>query len=81
VRGVPSLDPFGKECPTMNETTTLDLHLDEEERALVLALLEQAFGDTRVEAHRTHTPSYRADVLRNEEILRRLIAKFRPSGT
>jgi hypothetical protein len=65
----------------MNETTTLDLHLDDEERDLVLALLEQALSDTRVEAHRTHTPVYRQDVLHREEVLRGLIVKVAPAST
>jgi hypothetical protein len=64
----------------MNETTTRELLIDEQERALMLGLLDQALGETRVEAHRTHTPTYREDVLHHEEVIRRLIAKLRPAG-
>jgi hypothetical protein len=64
----------------MNEATTRDLTLDDEERNLILNLLDHALGETRVEAHRTHTPSYRTDVLHNETVIRRLIEKLRPPG-
>jgi hypothetical protein len=65
----------------MNETPIRDLTLDDEERDLILDLLDYALGETRVEAHRTHTPSYRKGVLHNETVIRRLIAKLRPPGS
>lgn len=62
----------------MNETTTPELAFDDAERTLMVGLLEHALGETRVEAHRTHTPSYREGVLENEALIRRLLAKLRP---
>jgi len=58
----------------------LSLTLDEHERSELLGLLEAALGDLRVEVHRTHTPDYRNQLLRREEILRRLIEKFGPGN-
>jgi len=40
----------------------LALALDKEERTVLLGLLEQALGETRVEVHRTHTPDSRMQV-------------------
>ena len=56
---------------------TMTVTLDEEERAELLHLIEQALIDTRVEVHRTHTPDYRGQVIHREEVLRRLIQKLR----
>jgi len=64
----------------MNDVTTPALTLDDEERALMLELLDHALGETRVEVHRTHTPSYRKDVINHEAVIRRLIEKLRPTG-
>jgi hypothetical protein len=55
----------------------LTLTINEEEKGELLQLLEQSLGDLRVEVHRTHTPDYRAQLLRREDLLRRLIARFR----
>jgi hypothetical protein len=55
----------------------LTLTLSEEEKGELLQLLEHALGDLRVEVHRTHTPDFRAQLLRREDLLRRLIEKFR----
>ena len=52
------------------------LALDEEERAVLLQLLEQALGETRVEVHRTHTPDFRAQVQRREELLAKMIERI-----
>jgi hypothetical protein len=59
---------------------TLTLTLDEPERSELLQLLEVALGELRVEVHHTHTPDYRTQLLRREELLRRLIEKFRKGG-
>src|SRR4051812_12687615 len=54
--------------------------LTQEERATLLRLLQQALGDTRVEAHHTHTPGYREEVLREETVIRGLLEKIRGPG-
>jgi hypothetical protein len=60
---------------------TWTLALDERERGELLQLLEVALGDLRVEVHHTHhSPDFRARLLEREELLRRLIEKFRRGG-
>jgi hypothetical protein len=59
----------------------LSLTLDEQERSELLQLLEVALGDLRVEAHRTHTPDYRDQVLRRKVLLQKLIEKFRQGSS
>jgi hypothetical protein len=54
-----------------------ELPLNENERALLLDLVADALGDTRVEVHRTHTPDYRDDLQQRESLLRGLIDKLR----
>jgi len=55
------------------------LTLSEEERAQLLGFLEEAFRDTHVEARRTEAPDYQEQVHHQEDILRGLIHKLRPS--
>ena len=52
------------------------LTIDAEERAELVTLLERALGETRVEAHRTHTPDFREGVLHEEAVIRRLLDKL-----
>jgi len=52
------------------------LTLSEREKQYLETLLKSALGETRVEAHRTHTPDYRQQVLGEEELVRQLLAKF-----
>ncbi len=47
------------------------------ERDLIVRLLDRELGDTRSEVHRTHQPAMREDVLREESLLRELLAKLR----
>jgi hypothetical protein len=54
----------------------LTLRLSADERALIRGLVIHALGETRIEAHRTHTPDYRREVLRREGLLRDLIARL-----
>jgi hypothetical protein len=56
---------------------TCTLTLSEEERNLLLELLETDLGETRVEVHHTQTPGFRERVKHREVILRALIEKFR----
>ncbi|MDR3637074.1 MAG: hypothetical protein P4L84_24940 [Isosphaeraceae bacterium] len=51
--------------------------IDERERSELLALVEHALGETRVEVHHTHTPDFRAQVQLREQTLRGLIEKLR----
>jgi hypothetical protein len=60
-----------------NPSAPFSLMLTTEERAELERLVEQNLGDTRVEVHRTHTPDYRQQVLQQEDLLRRLLAKLR----
>jgi len=60
-----------------SEAGMTTLTFDKAEKDELLQLMEVALGDLRVEIHRTHTPDYRAQLLRREELLKRLIAKFR----
>jgi len=54
------------------------LALSNEERDLLLRILDVSLADTRVEAHRTHfSPDYRKQVLLEEELIRGLIGKLR----
>ncbi len=53
------------------------LTIDDEERAELMTLLERALAETRVEAHRTHTPGFRDQVLHQEAVVRRLLDKLR----
>jgi len=59
-----------------SRSAMLALALDEEERTVLLALLEQALGETRVEVHRTHTPDFRMQVQHREELLAKMIDKI-----
>jgi hypothetical protein len=54
----------------------LNLVLNEKEKEYLVGLLNTALKDTRVEAHRTHTPGFREDVLSQEELVRGLLAKL-----
>jgi len=51
------------------------LVLNDGEKQYLERLLKSALGETRVEAHRTHTPAYRQQVLEEEELVRQLLAK------
>lgn len=60
----------------VSQQPTLTLSLEEPERAELLQMLQQALRETRVEAHRTHTPDFRDQVLGREKLLRTLIEKL-----
>jgi hypothetical protein len=57
-----------------------NLVLSETERSELARLLRRELGETRVEAHHTHTPDYREKVLKNEELLRGLLNKVEEAG-
>ena len=54
----------------------LNVVLSTEEKDYLVGLLETALGETRVEVHRTHTPAYREQVLRQENLVRGLLTKL-----
>ncbi len=54
----------------------VQLTLTAEEREFLANLLELTLKDTRVEEHRTRTPSYRELVLQREELIEQLLTKL-----
>jgi hypothetical protein len=58
-------------------TSHYTLPLDEDERAELLRMLEQALIEKQREEHRSDAIAYRQAVLSEEKILERLVAKVR----
>ena len=58
-------------------TSSINIAFNREEAASLLRLLEASLGETRVEAHHTHTPGFRTEVLAQEALLRGLIEKLK----
>jgi hypothetical protein len=52
---------------------------DEEERQLLLRIVEQAVRDKLVEVHRTDSLKYKDDVERQEAVMERILNKLRTS--
>lgn len=52
------------------------LTLTDEERAYLTNLLQTVLKDTRVEEHRTRTPSYRQHVIHQEDLIISLLGKL-----
>ena len=53
------------------------LKLTPEESAILQRLVDSAIGDTRVEVHHTHhTPTFRDDLKKEEDVLRGLLLKL-----
>ena len=52
------------------------LTLTDEERAFLVGLLEVALKDTRIEEHRTRTPTYREHVVHTEDVINSLLTKL-----
>lgn len=48
-----------------------------EEREFLVALLESALKETKIEEHRTKTFSYREHIIHKEELLASLLTKLR----
>jgi len=61
---------------TATEAATHSFTISEEERAELIRILDRALGESRVEAHRTHTPEFRDRVLREQSLLRGLLERF-----
>jgi hypothetical protein len=60
---------------------TTTMNLDAQEKSELRQLVETALTDLRVEIHRTHTPDYRSQLLQREELLKRLIDKFKQTAS
>lgn len=58
-------------------TAEYNLTLNEDEKALILDMLEVSLGDTRVEVRHTRTPDYHNRLLDREALLKNLITRFR----
>ena len=54
----------------------LQLALTAEEREYLVGLLENVLKEKRVEEHRTRTPTYREDVLRQENLIVAVLSKL-----
>jgi hypothetical protein len=57
----------------MSDTT---LTLNQDEREFLVGLLQNTLKTTRIEEHRTRTPSYREHVMHNEELLISMLQKL-----
>ncbi|HXY36420.1 MAG TPA: hypothetical protein VEI07_19445 [Planctomycetaceae bacterium] len=58
----------------------IQITLTPEERQYLLRILENAIGESRVEAHRTHTPEFRERVHEEQTLLRGLVSKLEKSA-
>ena len=54
----------------------VQITLSPEERQYLLRILETAIGESRVEAHRTHTPDFRERVHEEQNLLKNLLSKL-----
>jgi len=52
------------------------LALTAEERSFLVDLLENTMKQTRVEEHRTRTPTYRESILKQEQLMTSLLNKL-----
>jgi len=59
----------------------LQLTLTSEERDYLASLLEATLKETRVEEHRTRTPTYREHVVHREEVIVGLLSKLGKATT
>ena len=58
----------------------LQLTLTADEREYLIGLLEEVLKETRIEEHRTRTPTYRKFVLNQEDIIVKLLSKLGRPG-
>jgi hypothetical protein len=58
----------------------LQLAVTTEERDYLVDLLETVLKETRVEEHRTRTPSYREHVVHREELILALLGKLKKTS-
>lgn len=50
--------------------------LTAEERSFLVGLLEATLKETRVEEHRTRTPSYREHIVQQEDVIAKILSKL-----
>ena len=60
--------------------TDLQLNLSQPERDCLVELLQSALKQTRVEEHRTRTPTYREHVVEHEALIEGLLKKLGQTG-
>src|SRR5437773_942008 len=65
--------------PTEVTMAELQLTLTVEEQAFLAELLETVQKESRVEEHRTRTPSYREQVIHREDLIAALLKKLGPA--
>jgi hypothetical protein len=67
-------------CASTQETAMPEfaLTLTAEEHQYLVEHLETVLKDTRVEEHRTRTPTYRESVLQREKVIQSVLTKLRP---
>ena len=58
----------------------LQVTLTDEERQYLVDLLEMTLKNTRVEEHRTRTPTYREHVIHQEDLIVAVLNKVRQQG-
>ena len=58
----------------------LQFSLTTEERECLVDLLQAALKETRIEEHRTRTPSYREHVVHREDLIVALLSKLGQPG-
>jgi hypothetical protein len=56
--------------------TDIQLNLSDQERKYLTDFLQSELKETRVEEHRTRTPSYREHIVQREDVIRGLLAKL-----
>jgi hypothetical protein len=56
----------------------LTLTLTNEERTYLEQHLEDVLKETRVEEHRTRTPTYRESIVQREQLILSVLAKLKP---
>jgi hypothetical protein len=56
--------------------TELQITLTAEERETLVRLLETVLKDTRIEEHRTRTPTYREHLLHQENVIASVLTKL-----
>lgn len=65
---------------TTESVVEFTLLINEEERAELLHLLEESLVETHAERRRTEAPSYQAQVVHQEALIRSLVEKVRRLG-
>jgi len=59
----------------------IQIALSDAERQFLVNYLETALKERYVEEHRTRTPSYREEILRQEALIQQVLTKLRAAKT